>query len=131
MHVKTYNYHQLLVIHFLLNLYSERSRHPRALVITPTRELCNQVTKSVQDLSYHVRCVSIYGGDSYARQVRTYNSKYPFQNTIDPYLSRHHWGLNICKYLSNCMSFSVMNAPYGEVYFVSVLLVLYPPIGGY
>ena len=49
------------------------SRHPRALVITPTRELCRQVTSSVTSLSEDLNCVSLYGGDSYIKQERELN----------------------------------------------------------
>ncbi|XP_064387365.1 DEAD-box ATP-dependent RNA helicase CshA-like [Halichondria panicea] len=49
---------------------SAAGRHPRALVITPTRELCNQVAKSVQQLSQGLRCLAVYGGDSIHRQAQ-------------------------------------------------------------
>ena len=74
----------------MLNVYtfSRRGSQPRALVITPTRELCQQVTKlveyhslsisslikiflrrSIQSLSDQLRCISLYGGVPYGPQV--------------------------------------------------------------
>lgn len=45
---------------------SPRSRHPRALVVVPTRELALQVTEHAQQLGRHlpVRITTIYGGVS-------------------------------------------------------------------
>ena len=43
---------------------------PRALIITPTRELCRQVTECISSLSSNLRCVSLYGGASYNLQER-------------------------------------------------------------
>ena len=47
---------------------SKREQQPRALVIAPTRELCKQVMESIAVLSETIRCVALYGGDSYTRQ---------------------------------------------------------------
>lgn len=43
---------------------------PRALILTPTRELCRQVTECISSLSSSLRCVSLYGGASYSSQER-------------------------------------------------------------
>ncbi|GAB6019639.1 Nucleolar RNA helicase 2, variant 3 [Chamberlinius hualienensis] len=45
-------------------------RSPRAIVVAPTRELCNQIYRSIQELDSKIRCVALYGGDSYTRQER-------------------------------------------------------------
>ena len=47
---------------------SPRARTPKAIIITPTRELCNQVTDAVAKLSRNVRCLALYGGTSIERQ---------------------------------------------------------------
>merc|ERR1719259_739955 len=38
------------------------SSQPRALILTPTRELCNQITTAISDLDKKVKCLSLYGG---------------------------------------------------------------------
>ncbi|XP_014667832.1 PREDICTED: DEAD-box ATP-dependent RNA helicase CshA-like [Priapulus caudatus] len=48
----------------------KRSRSPRAIVISPTRELCNQIYRSIRELDPTVRCVALYGGASFVRQER-------------------------------------------------------------
>lgn len=49
---------------------SERTRHPRALILVPTRELALQVVDHARQLSRHVdlRIIAIYGGVGYAEQ---------------------------------------------------------------
>ena len=47
---------------------SPRSRSPKAIVLTPTRELCNQVTDAIAKLSRSIRCLALYGGTSIDRQ---------------------------------------------------------------
>ncbi|HEU4511718.1 MAG TPA: DEAD/DEAH box helicase [Nocardioidaceae bacterium] len=58
----------------LARLAGERSRpkHPRALIIVPTRELATQVRKSIEPLANAMRLklVTVYGGTPYDRQVR-------------------------------------------------------------
>ncbi|CAM1332034.1 Uncharacterised protein PB.1513, partial [Pycnogonum litorale] len=49
-------------------------RTPKAIVIAPTRELCHQIYKSVQELESFVRCVALYGGASMQRQMSTINN---------------------------------------------------------
>ncbi|MDX9732057.1 MAG: DEAD/DEAH box helicase, partial [Bdellovibrionales bacterium] len=46
-------------------------RKPQALVLCPTRELCQQVATSLGQIGSEkrVRVLSIYGGDSYRRQI--------------------------------------------------------------
>lgn len=65
----------LPIVHKLMsaNLHG-RARQPQALVITPTRELCRQVTSYVTSLCDEINCVSLYGGDSYFRQERELNN---------------------------------------------------------
>src|SRR5262245_27270154 len=55
----------------LQKLGSRGSRNPRALVLTPTRELCAQVEQSVQDYGKYVdlRSVAIFGGVSEKPQI--------------------------------------------------------------
>ena len=52
------------------------ARHVQALVLTPTRELCVQVTDEVARLGQfrNVRPVAIYGGSSMDRQIRELGS---------------------------------------------------------
>ena len=49
-----------------------RPRHPRAVMIVPTRELANQVAKAIQPLaqSMKLKMVTVYGGTPYERQTR-------------------------------------------------------------
>ena len=58
----------------LARLAGERSRpkHPRALIIVPTRELATQVRKSMEPLANAMRLklVTVYGGTPYDRQVK-------------------------------------------------------------
>lgn len=48
------------------------SKHPQALIITPTRELAEQIYTAISDFSRHlpVRCVAVYGGISARPQER-------------------------------------------------------------
>lgn len=59
----------LPIVHALTANSNERGI-PRGLVITPTRELCRQVTECIGNLGMGLRCVALYGGDSYYRQER-------------------------------------------------------------
>jgi superfamily II DNA/RNA helicase len=58
----------------LARLAGERSRpkHPRALVIVPTRELATQVRRSLEPLARAVRLklTTVYGGTPYDRQTK-------------------------------------------------------------
>ena len=58
----------------LARLTGRRSRpcHPRALIVVPTRELANQVTRSLQPLAQSVslKLTTVYGGTPYERQTR-------------------------------------------------------------
>ncbi len=47
-----------------------RGRAPRALVLTPTRELAMQVAGELEWVARHLRVVTIYGGTGYGRQAR-------------------------------------------------------------
>lgn len=59
------------IVHKIKQSPRERgSRSPRAIVVAPTRELCNQIFRSIQEIDPRVRCVALYGGDSYIRQER-------------------------------------------------------------
>jgi ATP-dependent RNA helicase RhlE len=55
----------------LQKLGARGARNPRALVLTPTRELCAQVEQSVQDYGKYVdlRSVAIFGGVSEKPQI--------------------------------------------------------------
>src|SRR5690625_70537 len=48
----------------------ERGRLPRALVLTPTRELAIQVAAELASVAKHLRISTIYGGTGYGRQAR-------------------------------------------------------------
>jgi superfamily II DNA/RNA helicase len=58
----------------LARLAGERSRpkHPRALIIVPTRELATQVRRSLEPLAFAVRLklTTVYGGTPYDRQIK-------------------------------------------------------------
>jgi ATP-dependent RNA helicase DeaD len=47
-----------------------RGRLPRALVITPTRELAIQVAGELESVARHLRVITVYGGVGYTRQAR-------------------------------------------------------------
>jgi len=49
---------------------------PRALVVTPTRELCLQVANDLIDVggALGLRCVALYGGQDFAPQISSLNS---------------------------------------------------------
>lgn len=49
---------------------STRGRRPRALVLTPTRELAIQVAGELESVARHLRVTTIYGGTGYGRQAR-------------------------------------------------------------
>ncbi|KAK2165045.1 hypothetical protein NP493_1384g00033 [Ridgeia piscesae] len=46
-----------------------RTQSPQAIVISPTRELCLQLYRSIAELGPDVRCVAVYGGASIQRQI--------------------------------------------------------------
>ncbi len=54
-----------------LEKISAQSNQVELLVITPTRELCTQVCEEIQRFGRisGIRCVAVYGGSSYARQI--------------------------------------------------------------
>ncbi len=57
----------------LLQLVDAEMRHPQALVVCPTRELCMQITKDLANFSTHkksVRSTAVYGGASIGEQIR-------------------------------------------------------------
>lgn len=63
----------------LSKLAGKRSRpcHPRAVIVVPTRELANQVSRSIQPLAeaMSLRMVTVYGGTPYERQTRQLRQK--------------------------------------------------------
>ena len=46
------------------------SRKPRAVVLSPTRELGLQIFNEVEKISDFIKCVAIYGGTSISAQQR-------------------------------------------------------------
>jgi ATP-dependent RNA helicase DeaD len=57
----------------LLQLVQVENKHPQALVICPTRELCMQIVNEIELFKKHVRgvnVVAVYGGASITTQVR-------------------------------------------------------------
>lgn len=46
----------------------ERGRKPRALVLTPTRELALQVASELTAVAPHLKVVAVYGGTGYGKQ---------------------------------------------------------------
>lgn len=55
----------------LVNKVDEKSKVPQGLVICPTRELCLQITKDLQEYSKHLRLniVAVYGGTDIRKQM--------------------------------------------------------------
>ena len=45
-----------------------KNNNPRAIIITPTRELCRQVSECIESLCNELRCLAVYGGASYRVQ---------------------------------------------------------------
>jgi ATP-dependent RNA helicase DeaD len=57
----------------LIDLLDENNRTTQALVLAPTRELCLQITKDLENFSANVKplnIVSIYGGASIVEQIK-------------------------------------------------------------
>jgi ATP-dependent RNA helicase DeaD len=57
----------------LLQLVKVENKHPQALVICPTRELCMQIVNEIELFKKHLRgvnVVAVYGGTSITTQVR-------------------------------------------------------------
>jgi ATP-dependent RNA helicase DeaD len=57
----------------LLQLVDTEMRHPQALVVCPTRELCMQITKDLANFSTQkksIRSTAVYGGASIGEQIR-------------------------------------------------------------
>lgn len=55
----------------LLNKSEREGRYPRALILTPTRELANQVEESILQYgaNYDLTSTTVYGGVSYTKQI--------------------------------------------------------------
>jgi ATP-dependent RNA helicase DeaD len=57
----------------LLQLVDAEMRHPQALVVCPTRELCMQITNDLANFSTQkksIRSTAVYGGASIGEQIR-------------------------------------------------------------
>ncbi len=57
----------------LLQLIEKAERHPQALVVCPTRELCLQITSDLAEFSKHSKGIfteAVYGGASITMQIR-------------------------------------------------------------
>jgi ATP-dependent RNA helicase DeaD len=57
----------------LLQLIDETQKHPQALVVCPTRELCMQIVSEVENFKQfmpNVKVVAVYGGTSISLQIR-------------------------------------------------------------
>lgn len=57
----------------LLQLIDSGQRHPQALIVCPTRELCLQITNDIESFKKHSRSISteaVYGGASIMMQIR-------------------------------------------------------------
>ncbi len=57
----------------LLNLIEKAERHPQALIVCPTRELCLQITNDLALFTKHTKGVfteAVYGGASITMQIR-------------------------------------------------------------
>ncbi len=57
----------------LLQLADTSKKHPQALVICPTRELCLQIVNEIENFKKHskgIHLVAVYGGASISEQIR-------------------------------------------------------------
>jgi ATP-dependent RNA helicase DeaD len=57
----------------ILEKINPRERKVQALILCPTRELCVQIAEEMEKMAAYmpgVKILSIYGGDSYTRQIR-------------------------------------------------------------
>ena len=57
----------------LLQLIDAEKKHPQALIVCPTRELCIQIVSEVELFKKHIRnvhVVAVYGGASIGTQIR-------------------------------------------------------------
>lgn len=57
----------------ILQLINKQQRHPQALIICPTRELCLQITNDLNSFKRktdHVAITAVYGGASIGMQIR-------------------------------------------------------------
>ncbi len=57
----------------LLQLITAENKHPQALVVCPTRELCMQIVKEIELFKKHIKglhVVAVYGGASISLQIR-------------------------------------------------------------
>ena len=57
----------------LLQLIDATQRHPQALIVCPTRELCLQITNDIESFKKHSRNIfteAVYGGASIMMQIR-------------------------------------------------------------
>ena len=57
----------------LLQLIDSAQRHPQALIVCPTRELCLQITNDIETFKKHSRNIfteAVYGGASIMMQIR-------------------------------------------------------------
>ena len=63
----------------LARLAGERSRpgHPRAVMVVPTRELAQQLSRALTPLAnaLKLRLATVYGGTPYDRQVRALKNR--------------------------------------------------------
>ena len=60
-----------------LNLKTQDSNLPQALVLSPTRELCLQIADDLRDFSKYMEGVhveAVYGGAAIEQQIRTFSS---------------------------------------------------------
>lgn len=46
-----------------------KHRNPKCIVLSPTRELCIQLQKCIQELAPKLRCLAVYGGGNYGEQM--------------------------------------------------------------
>jgi ATP-dependent RNA helicase DeaD len=57
----------------LLQLITAENKHPQALIVCPTRELCMQIVKEIELFKKHIKglhVVAVYGGASITMQIR-------------------------------------------------------------
>jgi ATP-dependent RNA helicase DeaD len=57
----------------LLQLIDSQQKHPQALIVCPTRELCLQIEKEIESFKKHlpaIHIVAVYGGSSISMQIR-------------------------------------------------------------
>ena len=63
------------IINKIFKSEKQASRFPKCLVLSPTRELCLQLSATIKELAPGLKCVSVYGGANTSEQIRALEGK--------------------------------------------------------